>query len=474
MDTALEIVNKIKSGKVTATQVVNESLAKIKDLDGKYGAFLEVFQKSAVKLAENVDRKKSEGKPLGKLAGVPVAIKDNILYKDHTMTCGSKILKGYVAPYNSTVVERLLKEDAIIIGRTNMDEFAMGSSCENSAYQKTFNPHNVECVPGGSSGGSAVAVATDMVSLSFGSDTGGSVRQPASFCGVVGLKPTYGLVSRYGLVAFSSSLDQIGPFAKNVDDAALALSVIGGHDLSDSTSAEVESQDYLSSNSEKKRFTIGVPKECFSSDVESETAAAFKNCIEKLKSAGAKIVDITLPNTKYAVAAYYIIAPCEASSNLARFDGIRYGFRAEDKDDKFSLNDVYEQSREQGFGPEVKRRIMIGTYALSAGYYDAYYAKAQKVRTLIRQDFDKAFKEVDCILTPTSPFPPFKIGEKINDPVKMYLSDVFTIPANLCGIPGISVPFGKTKNGLPLGVHLMGKPFFEKTLFNVAKILEQK
>jgi len=470
MKTAFETAKAVSAGELTARQSVSAALAEIAKRDGQIDAFLEVFEKAALAQADAIDARKKEGKKLGRLAGVCVAIKDNMTYKGQLCTCGSKILAGHRAVYNSTVVERLLSEDAVIIGRANMDEFAMGSSSENSAYKVTKNPRDTSRVPGGSSSGSAAAVAAGMVPLSLGSDTGGSIRQPASLCGVVGLKPTYGLVSRYGLVAYASSLDQIGPFSADVRDSALILSVIAGHDSRDTTSAPAEKEDYLAAlEGGIKGMKLGLPKEYFVEGMDEETSRLIRAGIEKLKKLGAEIVDISLPHTKYAMPAYYIIAPSEASSNLARFDGIRYGLS--DKNAP-TLKDTYSKSRGEGFGGEVKRRIMLGTYALSAGYYDAYYAKAQKIRTLIRRDFDRAFETVDAIVTPTSPTTAFKIGEKANDPVAMYLSDVCTIPCNMAGIPGLSVPCGDTASGLPVGIQFLGRPFGEKTLFKLGRAFE--
>ncbi len=408
---AISIAQKVRSGQIKAVDITREYLDRIKEKDGNINAFLEVFNKSALKKAEEVDLKASQGKPLGMLAGVPVAIKDNMLYKNHKMTCASKILENYISPYTATVVEKLLKEDAVIIGRTNMDEFAMGSSTENSAFMKTKNPLNTQCVPGGSSGGSAAAIAANMAVISFGSDTGGSIRQPAAFCGVYGLKPTYGSVSRYGLAAFASSLDQIGPFANNPEDLRLAFSAIKGYDAKDSTSREYPSRE---DKQDIKGITIGVPEDHFIKKLNDEVKKEFANMKESLQKLGAKIAPINLPNAEYAVSTYYIIASSEASSNLGRYDGIRYGINSKKAQ---SLADSYKLSKGEGFGPEVKRRIMLGTYSLSAGYYDAYYIKAQKIRTLIKADFNEAFKKVDIILTPTAPTAAFKFGEKSNDPI---------------------------------------------------------
>ncbi|MBI5779210.1 MAG: Asp-tRNA(Asn)/Glu-tRNA(Gln) amidotransferase subunit GatA [Planctomycetes bacterium] len=468
---ALEIKNLIVGKKVTAHEVVTDLFKHIDQTEPKIKAYLTLTNNSAIQQAEKVDEKIKRGDKLGRLAGIPIAIKDNICTDGIKTTCGSKILGNFVPPYDAHVIKRIKAEDGIIIGKTNMDEFAMGSSCENSAFYPTHNPHDLARVPGGSSGGSAAAVASHMTSLALGSDTGGSIRQPASFCGIVGLKPTYGLVSRYGLIAFASSLDQIGPMTRSVSDAALLLQVITGYDKQDSTSVNVPVPDYLKEiDKDIKGIRIGLPKEYFADGIDKDIKDSVRQGIKKLEKAGAKIVDVSLPNTEYGIATYYIIAPSEASSNLARYDGSIYGYRA---DGCSGLKDMLSQTRSQGFGPEVKRRIMLGTFALSSGYYDAYYLRALKVRRLIRQDFDEAFKQVDVIIGPTSPIPPFKIGENINDPLKMYLSDVLTVTANLAGIPGISIPAGKDSHNLPVGMHVLGKPFDEATILRVARAFEQ-
>ncbi len=474
MFTAIETVKKIKNGTLKAQEAVGASLAIIKERDCKINAFLEVFEEDALKQAQAVDAKYSAGKKLGLLAGVPVAIKDNLLYKGHRMTCASKILEGYICPYTATAVEKLIEQDAVIIGRTNMDEFAMGSSCENSAYKKTLNPLDSSRVPGGSSGGSAAAVAAGMAPLALGSDTGGSVRQPASFCGIIGMKPTYGLVSRYGLTAFASSLDQIGPFASTVEDCGLLLSAIAGHDGRDSTSANRPVKNFIDGmDSGIKGLKIGLPKEYFSSGLDPEIEGLIRKSADELAKQGAEILEVSLPHTEYAVSAYYILASSEASANLARFDGIRYGLSAaKNAGGGMSLLEAYEKSRGLGFGAEVKRRIMLGTYSLSSGYYDAYYGKAQSARRLIKQDFMKAFELVDIILGPTSPTAAFKTGEKISDPVQMYLSDIYTIPCNLAGIGGISIPCGRTSSGLPAGMQMLCRPFEEDALLRTAKAYE--
>lgn len=409
--------------------------------------------------------------PGADMNAVPVAAKDNICISGSETTCASKVLKGYVAPYDATVVERLKKAGLSVSAQCNMDEFAFGSSSESSAYGPVKNPWDLTRVPGGSSGGSAAAVAADLTIASLGSDTGGSIRQPAAFCGVVGLKPTYGRVSRYGLIAFGSSFDQIGPFTKTVEDSALMLNFLAGHDPKDSTSAPQAVPDYTKAlKRDVKGLRIGLPKEYFIEGIDPEVEKSVRNAAEVLKKLGAEIKPVSLPHTQYSVAVYYIVAVAEASSNLGRFDGVRFGARASNN----SLRDLYFESRDAGFGREAKRRILLGTFVLSAGYYEAYYLKGQKVRTLIRQDFEKAFKEVDVILSPTAPSAAFKIGEKVNDPLAMYLNDIFTIPANLAGVPGISVPCGFTSTGLPIGAQFLGRPFEEETLFHASYALEQE
>lgn len=454
---------------VSPKEVVEDLFNRIENVEKKVKAYITLTWESALEEAKVAEKKiiKNEFTPL---TGIPLAVKDNICTKGIRTTCASKMLENYVPPYDATVVKLLKQAGAVILGKTNMDEFAMGSSTENSAMHITHNPWKLDCVPGGSSGGSAAAVAADECICALGSDTGGSIRQPASFCGVVGLKPTYGVVSRFGLVAFASSLDQIGPLSKDVTDAAILLSIIAQHDHSDSTSAPIEKQDYAKALKDGIRgMRIGVPKEYFIEGMDKEVEETVKGGIEIMSSLGAEIIDISLPHTEYAAAAYYIIAPSEASSNLARYNGVKYGLREDTKE----LMDMYCKSRSSGFGNEVKRRIMLGTYALSAGYYEAYYKKASQVRTLIKQDFLEAFKVCDIIVTPVSPTPAFKIGEKIDDPLKMYLSDIFTNPINLAGLPGISLPCGFSKDGLPIGMQLIGSYFSEKTLLKAAYNLEQ-
>jgi aspartyl-tRNA(Asn)/glutamyl-tRNA(Gln) amidotransferase subunit A len=409
--------------------------------------------------------------PSSMLAGVPISIKDNICLKDKETTCASKILTGYVPPYDATVVAKLKSQGATIFGQCNMDEFAFGSSSQTSAYGPVRNPWDLERVPGGSSGGSAASVAADMTLAALGSDTGGSIRQPAAFCGVVGLKPTYGRVSRYGLIAFGSSFDQIGPITKTVEDSAILMNVLSGHDPLDSTSAPQAVPDYTKSlKRDVKGLRIGLPKEYFIEGIDPEIEKSVRAAADTYKKLGAEIKPISLPHTQYSVAVYYIVAVAEASSNLGRFDGVEYGLRASNQ----NLKELYFETRDAGFGQEAKRRILLGTFVLSAGYYEAYYLKGQKVRTLVRQDFEKAFKEVDVILSPTTPTAAFKIGEKMDDPLAMYLSDIFTIPANLAGVPAISVPCGFTNSGLPIGMQLMAKPFDEETLFRAAYTFEQE
>jgi len=466
---AVELAQGVSQGKFSAEDVARAHLQRIKEADPRVRAFVTVLEQEALAAARAVDAKRAKGAALGPLAGVPVAVKDNILVKGVETTCSSKILKGYKAAYDATVIERLRAADAVFIGKTNLDEFAMGSSTENSAFFKTANPWDLGCVPGGSSGGSAAAVAAGFAPIALGSDTGGSIRQPAAFCGVVGLKPTYGLVSRYGLIAFASSLDQIGPFTRTIQDAALTLEVMGGHDVRDTTSAE-KPVALAGLEAGIKGLRIGLPKEYFIKGLDPEVEKSVRDAVAQLEKLGAVVKEISLPHTQYAIGTYYIIAPSEASSNLARFDGIRYGFSDKSAD---NLVDLYEKTRGQGFGPEVKRRIMLGTYALSSGYYDAYYAKAQRVRTLIKEDFTKAFREVDLVAAPTTPTPPFRFGEKTNDPLAMYLSDIFTIPSNMAGNASVSVPCGLTKAGLPVGLQLIGDVFREGVMLGAARALER-
>jgi aspartyl-tRNA(Asn)/glutamyl-tRNA(Gln) amidotransferase subunit A len=446
-----------------------EALDRIDQLSD-LNAFITITGERAAAKADEIDQLAQRGNPLPKLAGAIIAVKDNMVVREVRTTAGSRILFNYKPPYTATAVQRLEAAGAILVGKTNCDEFAMGSSNENSAYGPVKNPWDVTRVPGGSSGGSAVAVASGMVMAALGSDTGGSIRQPASLCGVVGLKPTYGRVSRYGLIAFGSSLDQIGPFACSSEDVAAMLGVIAGRDPADSTSSNIEVDDYEAAlKKDVKGLRVGVPREYYGQGLDPEVRASVESAIKKFEDIGAVVVDVTLPHTEYAVPVYYLIATAEASSNLARYDGVRYGFRAEEAS---SLRQMYSRTRDQGFGAEVKRRIMLGTYALSAGYYDAYYGKAQKVRSLIERDFREAFASCDIIATPTSPTPAFRIGEKADDPLEMYLSDIYTITLNMAGVPGISVPCGLSSSGLPIGIQLIGRHFEEATLLRAAHNLE--
>jgi aspartyl-tRNA(Asn)/glutamyl-tRNA(Gln) amidotransferase subunit A len=458
----------LAEGTTTCEKITEEYLRVIEEKK-HLNALLAVFPDKAIEQAKSVDRKLQDGNA-GALAGMVVSIKDLICVKDERVTCGSKILENFVSLYDATVVQRLRDADAVIIGKNNMDEFAMGSSTENSAYGRVKLPQDEDRVPGGSSGGSAVAVRAGMSTTSLGSDTGGSIRQPAAFCGVVGLKPTYGRVSRYGLVAFASSFDSIGPLALTTRDAASVLQVIAGHDPNDSTSADVPVPNYISQLTKNmKDIRIGIPKEYFGDALDSEIRQAVEKKIDILRTNGATIEEISLPHTEYTIATYYILATAEASSNLARYDGARYGFRTENAAD---LSEMYIKSRSEGFGAEVKRRIMLGTYVLSAGYYDAYYRKAQQVRRLIKEDFDKAFNDVDCLIAPTSPSTSFKAGDKIDDPLQMYLSDIYTTSINLAGIPGISIPCGEDHQRLPIGMQILGPQFGEPTILRVADFIE--
>lgn len=454
---------------VSVGEVVISVFTRIDSVEENVKAFVSVTKEKAVETASESQKKIDWGSSFA-LTGIPIAVKDNMCTKGIRTTCSSKILSNFIPPYESTVTSKLSEQGYILLGKTNLDEFAMGSSTENSAFHTTRNPWDLKRIPGGSSGGSAAAVAADECIAAIGSDTGGSIRQPAALCGVVGLKPTYGRVSRYGLVAFASSLDQIGPITKNVRDSAIIMNVIAGHDPLDSTSSDLNVPDFTSSlGQDIKGLKIGIPKEYFIEGMDKEVEAAVKKAITQLESLGAIPVEVELPHTGYAVATYYILATSEASSNLARYDGVKYGFRAGGKD----LLDMYMTTRAQGFGPEVKRRIMLGTYALSSGYYEAYYKKARQVSTLIKKDFDEAFKIVDAIVTPTSPTAAFRIGEKADDPLQMYLSDIFTISVNLAGVPGISIPCGFTRETLPIGLQLIGKHFDEETILKAAYAYEQ-
>ncbi len=455
----------LKQKDFSAVELCQDYLNRIEKLDSKVKAFLTITPELALDQAKKTDKKISKGEKISILEGVPVAVKDNMLIKGIRCTAGSKILDKYIAPYDSGAIKKLKQSNPSFVGKTNLDEFAMGVSTEQSGYFTTHNPHDPERVPGGSSGGSAAAVAADFCTYSLGSDTFGSIRQPASFCGVVGLKPTYGAVSRYGLISMASSLDQIGPITKTVSDARIVFNAIKGKDDLDSTSSKLSDFKY---NLDIKKLRIGIPKEYFIKGIDPEVEKIIKDSIKKFEQAGAKIIQISLPHTKYSVAAYYISTPCEISANLARYDGIKYGL----SDQEGTLLDVYLKTRGNGFGDEVRRRIIIGTHALSVGYYDAYYIKAQKVRTLIKQDFEKAFKKVDVIMTPTSPFPAFKIGEKMNDPIQMYLCDAFTGPTNQSGSCAICVPGGKIGK-LPVGLQIIGKPFEEEVILQVGELFEK-
>jgi aspartyl-tRNA(Asn)/glutamyl-tRNA(Gln) amidotransferase subunit A len=467
--TGAQIAAKVKDKTLTAREVTDAFLAQIEENDSNIKAFLTVTADNARAQADAIDVRIANGEAVGALAGVPVALKDNLCTRGVETTCGSKILKGFVPPYNATVIEKLISAGAISLGKVNMDEFAMGSSCENSAYFPTRNPWNIRAVPGGSSGGSAAAVAADFAPMALGSDTGGSIRQPAAYCGIVGLKPTYGCISRYGLVAYASSLDQIGPMTRTVEDAALMLNVLAGQDAYDATSVPRAVPNYLDAlqgGSNLVGVKIGIPIEYFAEGITTEVKASVLAAIGILRGLGATVIEgISLPTTEYALAAYYVVAPAEASSNLARYDGVRYGPRTS----KIVSGhiDLFEKTREEGFGPEVKQRILTGTYALSAGYYDAFYLKGMQVRTLLRQEFDKAFTQCDALATPTAPTVAFGIGEKTDDPLAMKLSDICTIPANMAGIPALSLPCGFDANGMPIGLQLMGPAFSEEMLLKI-------
>ena len=470
--TVHELIEKLKNKELTSTEITQSYVDKIKEKEPEVQAFVTTLEDEALKQAKEIDEKRASEEIKNDLAGIPIGIKDNMCTKGIKTTCSSHMLENFVSPYDATVVEKLKSENLIDLGKLNMDEFAMGGSTEYSYFHKTYNPWNLNKVPGGSSGGSAAAVAANMVPWALGSDTGGSIRQPSSFCGVVGLKPTYGLVSRYGLVAFASSLDQIGPITKDVEDSAILLNLIAGHDEKDTTSADIAKKDYTKNlKNDIKGKKIGVPKEFFGEGINAEVKEKLQEAMETYKELGAEVEEFSLDIAKYSLATYYIIACAEASSNLGRFDGIRYGYRTPE----FSnLKELYKKSRSEGFGPEVKRRIILGTYVLSSGYYDAYYKKAQQVRTLVMNEFQKAFEKYDVILTPTSPTVAFDIGSKSNNPLEMYLADICTVSVNIAGLPGISIPCGVEKEGMPVGMQLIGNKFEEEKLLNMAYVFEQK
>ena len=469
--TVHELVEKLESGELTSEEITKSYLDRIKEVDPEVKAYISVMEEEAIEKAKKIDSRRKAGEKLNKFAGIPIGIKDNMCITGTKTTCSSKMLENFVAPYDATVIEKLNEEELIYLGKLNMDEFAMGSSTEHSAFFKTHNPWDLNRVPVGSSGGSAAAVAANIAPWTLGSDTGGSIRQPASLCGVVGLKPTYGLVSRYGLVAFASSLDQIGPITKDVTDSAILLNLIAGHDEKDSTTVDMEKKDYTKYLvNDVKGMRIGIPKEYIGEGINEEVKQAILDVAKKYEEMGAIVEDCSFEYGKYATSVYYIIADAEASSNLGRFDGIRYGYRTENFN---NLKDIYKNSRSEGFGPEVKRRIMVGTYVLSSGYYDAYYKKAQKVRTVITNAYNELFEKYDVLLTPTSPITAFKIGEKSNNPLEMYLADICTVPVNIAGLPGMSVPCTLDSNGLPIGFQLIAKQFNEEVLFRAAYTYEQ-
>ena len=469
--TVHELQEKLKNKELTVSEITKAYVDRINEKEKDVNAFITLLTDEAVDKAKDIEEKINNGELNSELAGIPIGIKDNICTKGIKTTCASKMLENFVSPYDATIMEKINSEGMINLGKLNMDEFAMGSSTEHSALAKTRNPWNLNTVPGGSSGGSAAAVAANMVPWALGSDTGGSIREPASFCGVVGLKPTYGLVSRYGLVAFASSLDQIGPITKDVKDSAILLNLLVGHDEKDTTSLEMPKQDYVASlKNDVKGLKIGVPKEFFAEGLNEEVRASLEKAIEKYKELGAEVEEFSLDIAKYSLAAYYIIACAEASSNLGRFDGIRYGYRTPNYD---NLEDIFVKSRSEGFGAEVKRRIILGTYVLSSGYYDAYYKKAQQVRTLVKKEFDKAFEKYDVILTPTSPIVAFEAGTKSNNPLEMYLADICTVSVNVAGLPGISIPCGVNSDGMPIGMQLIGNRFEEGKILNAAYTYEQ-
>ncbi|MBD3353491.1 MAG: Asp-tRNA(Asn)/Glu-tRNA(Gln) amidotransferase subunit GatA [Candidatus Lokiarchaeota archaeon] len=470
----IEIRDKIRTQEISSEDIVLACFKRINDVESKINAFTEVFEKEAVKRAKEIDKKIKKGEKVGNLAGIPLAVKDLISVKGHQTSAGSKMLNGYISPYDSTVIERLVrKQDAIIIGTTNMDEFAMGSSTESSFYGATYNPWNLKFVPGGSSGGSGAAIAADETILSLGSDTGGSIRCPAAYCGVAGIKPTYGRVSRYGIIAYANSLEQVGPISKTVKDSALVLQNMAGKDPKDATTVDESVENYLDIiENGIEDFTIGIPNEFYGEGLDPDVEKQVRNAIKILEKKGSNIIKVSLPHIEYALPTYYLIAMSEASSNLARFDGIRYGYKTDNTDGNF--NEVFSRTRGEGFGPEVRRRIILGTYALSAGYFEMFYIKALKVRTLIRQDFLKAYEKCDVLIGPTMPATAFEIGTKLDDPIQMYLEDILTVPINLAGIPSMSLNCGFASNGMPVGMQIMGKFFKESDIFRTAYVLEQE
>ena len=460
----------LQSGEITAVQAAKAYLDAIQERDPSIKAYLSVLEGEAMQKAAQIDDRRSRGEKLSPLAGIPTGIKDNICTRGFTTTCASRMLENFVPPYDAHVIEKLDEAGAVMLGKLNMDEFAMGSSTENSYFQVTHNPRDLSCVPGGSSGGSAAAVAANEAVFALGSDTGGSIRQPAAFCGVVGMKPTYGTVSRYGLVAFASSLDQIGPLTRDVTDSAMVMDCIAGHDSRDTTSIDMEKLDYSAELGKDIRgMKIALPKEFFGEGLSEDVRKGIETAVSRFKELGAEIVEVSMPTLSHALSAYYIISSAEASSNLARFDGIRYGYRAQDYDDITSL---YKNSRSEGFGQEVKRRIMLGTFALSSGYYDAYYKKALQVRTLIVNDYNRIFEQCDCILSPVAPTTAYKIGEKTSNPLEMYLGDIYTVPVNIAGVPALSMPCATASNGLPVGMQLIGRPFSEPVLYRIGRAYE--
>ena len=469
--TAHEAGGLLRKKEITSVELTRSVLDRINEVEDKVGGYITILEDEAIKMAKEADERLQKGENVHDLTGIPLAVKDNICTKDIKTTCASKMLENFIPPYDAAVSKKLKEEGVVYVGKANMDEFAMGSTTEHSYFKKTINPYGENRVPGGSSGGSAAIIAADEAIAALGSDTGGSIRQPAALCGVVGLKPTYGLVSRFGLVAFASSLDQIGPITKDVTDCAILLNSIVFHDKMDSTSLKVEKPDYKEALiDDVKNLKIGVPKEYFGEGISGEVKEGLYKAIEKFKEMGAQVGECSLPRTDYALSAYYIISSAEASSNLARYDGIRYGYRAKEYTD---LNDLYSKTRSEGFGAEVKRRIMLGTYALSSGYYDAYYKKAQQVRTLIKEDFDKAFEKFDVLITPTSPTTAWKIREKTLSPTEMYLADICTVSINIAGLPAISIPCGYSSENLPIGMQIIGKPFGESTILRAAYAFEK-